>query len=409
MTVDSLATGVVTMSWSKNGVGVGKVWQQGALDVGIDGLYLDGDLTIRKKANISKILFPAQTNDAGFIQHWENNNSSTMTFSVSDDKDTNDFFSFGSTPSGNYSEGLRIYSNGRTVSQERMYQYGNQSIWSSGDFALAGGQRNLDISGQDLNGIIGTGMYCGQNCPNNPYNSWFYYIVQRHVDDSWVSQTAINYFSNEVYLRWRREGNWSSWSRYVFTSDSPTFQRIDTTYGSYVADDIASNKNVYSDGGAGSGHMTMGNANEIWSTSGSVYLNYRGGSGLIVGNGSAGYGPIYGSTKSAVIGTDNFGEQILYCDESPNHVFHDSGTGIFDENGECYIFIDPILLEGINTKMADYQVYLTSYKGANAEILDKSSEYFVVCGTPNTKFDWLIRAERKGMERLRFNEADITV
>ena len=36
-----LSTAVVTMSWGKQGVGIGKVWEQGALDVGGD-VYIDG-------------------------------------------------------------------------------------------------------------------------------------------------------------------------------------------------------------------------------------------------------------------------------------------------------------------------------------------------------------------------------
>ena len=40
-----ISTVVVPMSWSKTGVGVGKVWEQGALDVGGDG-YVSGNLTV---------------------------------------------------------------------------------------------------------------------------------------------------------------------------------------------------------------------------------------------------------------------------------------------------------------------------------------------------------------------------
>ena len=39
-----LSTGLVTMSWGKEGIGVGKVWEQGALDVGGD-VYVSGTIT----------------------------------------------------------------------------------------------------------------------------------------------------------------------------------------------------------------------------------------------------------------------------------------------------------------------------------------------------------------------------
>lgn len=41
----SVSTVTVPMSWSKTGVGAGKVWEQGALDVGGDG-YVSGNLTV---------------------------------------------------------------------------------------------------------------------------------------------------------------------------------------------------------------------------------------------------------------------------------------------------------------------------------------------------------------------------
>ena len=43
--VISIGTAIVPMSWSKTGIGAGKVWEQGALDVGGDG-YVSGNLTV---------------------------------------------------------------------------------------------------------------------------------------------------------------------------------------------------------------------------------------------------------------------------------------------------------------------------------------------------------------------------
>lgn len=120
-------------------------------------------------------------------------------------------------------------------------------------------------------------------------------------------------------------------------------------------------------------------------------------------------GGIYGASKSALTNTENYGEVITYADESPNHVFNDAGHGILDENGECYIFLDPIFLETVSTNDRDYIVTIGSYYGASAEICDKQPDYFVIKGNPNKEFDWIIRAERKGMERLRWNDADLLI
>lgn len=156
----------------------------------------------------------------------------------------------------------------------------------------------------------------------------------------------------------------------------------------------------------------MGYGNEVWAKAGSaLYVNYRGGSGLIVCNGAqtGAYGPIYGSSKNAITGTESFGEVVTYADESPNHIFCDRGRGEFDENGICQIFLDPIFLETVNTKSGDYWVQLTSFVDANAELVGLYSDYFIVKGTPYKQFMWEVSAERLGYERLRWNEADIYV
>ena len=52
-------------------------------------------LTIAKSGTDSTITFPAQTNDPGYIKHYESNNTAIMYFNVSDD--SNDYFYFGYT------------------------------------------------------------------------------------------------------------------------------------------------------------------------------------------------------------------------------------------------------------------------------------------------------------------------
>ena len=75
------------------------------------GLSVTG-LTVSKSGTDSLITFPAQTNDPGYIKHYESANAAIMYFSVSDDTGAADYFSFGSTPGGTYSEGLRLTAGG---------------------------------------------------------------------------------------------------------------------------------------------------------------------------------------------------------------------------------------------------------------------------------------------------------
>jgi hypothetical protein len=75
------------------------------------GLSVTG-LTVSKSGTDSIITFPAHTNDPGYIKHYENANAAIMYFSVSDDTGAADYFSFGSTPGGTYTEGLRLTAGG---------------------------------------------------------------------------------------------------------------------------------------------------------------------------------------------------------------------------------------------------------------------------------------------------------
>jgi hypothetical protein len=75
-----------------------------------NGITIGGAITINKSGTNSDIVFPAQTNDPGFIRHYESNNAARMFFSVSDDDNsTDDYFQFGG--GGLYR--TTIYTNGR--------------------------------------------------------------------------------------------------------------------------------------------------------------------------------------------------------------------------------------------------------------------------------------------------------
>lgn len=59
-------------------------------------------LSLSKNGTVSKINFAAQTNDSGYIQHYESNNTSHLRFVVSDDNASGDEIQFGVTPNGSY-------------------------------------------------------------------------------------------------------------------------------------------------------------------------------------------------------------------------------------------------------------------------------------------------------------------
>lgn len=94
---------------------------------------INGTLDMSKVGNQSIIRFDAKANDPGYIMHYEDNNSSFMRFSVSDDRNQQDYFSWGSTPGGNYSQCAYMYTNG--------YFHTDGTIHTSGDIVAFSDRR----------------------------------------------------------------------------------------------------------------------------------------------------------------------------------------------------------------------------------------------------------------------------
>jgi hypothetical protein len=97
----------------------------GDLLVGGDLTVYGGDINIQKSGNYSYINFAAQSNDPGYIWHYESSNTARMFFSVSDDDGTNDYFGFGFSGDN---QRLIIYSSGR-LDAPIMYDRSNTSFY----------------------------------------------------------------------------------------------------------------------------------------------------------------------------------------------------------------------------------------------------------------------------------------
>ena len=110
-------------------------------------------------------------------------------------------------------------------------------------------------------------------------------------------------------------------------------------------------------------------------------------------------------TKSRVMNTDNYSGRLLYCYEMPSPFFGDIGHGVIGEDGLCYVDIESIFSETIDT-VQEYYVFLTPYKTDKAMFIqEKERGYFIVQGEPGTGFDWEIKAKQVdyNVERLEQN------
>lgn len=106
-------------------------------------------------------------------------------------------------------------------------------------------------------------------------------------------------------------------------------------------------------------------------------------------------------TKSRLAKTEDYGERLLYCYETPTPMFGDIGEGVIGEDGQCYISIDPEFAETISTNQ--YQVFLQKYGDGECFISKRASSYFVVTGTPGLEFGWEMKAKQAGYEMRRLD------
>ena len=87
----------------------------------------------------------------------------------------------------------------------------------------------------------------------------------------------------------------------------------------------------------------------------------------------------------------------------PTPFFGDIGEAQLDENGICYIYIDDVFSETINSYM-QYHVFLQKEGTGDIWVKEKNANNFVVEGTPNLKFSWELKARQKDYEQYRLDE-----
>ena len=108
-----------------------------------------------------------------------------------------------------------------------------------------------------------------------------------------------------------------------------------------------------------------------------------------------------GGTKNRLVKSDEYGERLLYCYETPSPLFGDVGEGVIDESGLCYVFLDSVFAETISTNQ--YQVFLQRYGQGDCFVLERKHDYFVVQGEPGLSFGWELKAKQKDFDQLRLD------
>ena len=112
-------------------------------------------------------------------------------------------------------------------------------------------------------------------------------------------------------------------------------------------------------------------------------------------------------SKNCLQKTKNYGSRLINAYETAEYYFGDIGFGQINEEGVCYVDIDDVFLECVNTD-AQYHVFTQIYNGKITSI-ERYKTYFIVKGEPNTEFSWELKAKRKGYENNRLDTQPIDI
>ncbi|MFR4583670.1 MAG: hypothetical protein ACLT53_11590, partial [Clostridium cadaveris] len=193
---------------------------------------------------------------------------------------------------------------------------------------------------------------------------------------------------------------------------------IDTEWGNLEANSISA-EGIHSAHGKGAYLSLIRNELNIGSgaSSSNLWLNYFStveDPQVVVGNGSYGgwghlsAGSLYiTGSKNCIQETENYGYRAINAYETADYYLGDIGEGNIGEDGLCYVSIDDVFMETVNTK-CNYQVFLTKYGKGDIWVKERTENYFIVEGTPGLLFGGEIKAKRKGYETDRLEIADIT-
>lgn len=110
--------------------------------------------------------------------------------------------------------------------------------------------------------------------------------------------------------------------------------------------------------------------------------------------------------KNRLVKTSNYGKRLQYCYETATPYFGDIGTGKLNEDGECYVSIDSIFSETIESNV-EYIVFLQAEGKGEIWVESKDPDFFVAKGTPGLKFAWEIKAMQKDYSQHRLDDFDL--
>ena len=106
--------------------------------------------------------------------------------------------------------------------------------------------------------------------------------------------------------------------------------------------------------------------------------------------------------KPRLVTTDDYARRYLYCYETPSPLFGDVGEGTIADDGKCYVYLDAVFAETINTHQ--YQVFIQKYGSGDCWVSERHPGYFVVEGAPGLSFGWELKAKQFDLDQKRLDK-----
>lgn len=257
--------------------------------------------------------------------------------------------------------------------------------WSITTNALYNGMTSLSDTTHDGVWIGQDGIALGKG-DFKVTNTGVLVAKRASIRDTYQYSSTTSYYYTIDYSRF-----------YVSRTQNSTTDYTDI-YCSYIMQQSESNKITITGDNIGFNYGSTSRAKTIRNMS----------SGIWIGDVGSGNTPIYYiycsnlatyGTKSRCVDTDDYGERLLYCYETPTPLFGDVGEGVIAEDGKCYVWTESIFKETIAD--GSYQVFLQKYGEGECYVSERKNDYFVVEGTAGLSFGWEIKARQNGYDSYR--------
>lgn len=237
-----------------------------------------------------------------------------------------------------------------------------------------------------------------------------------------TSDSGISYVQNSSYSAF--EGNESELRDEDLTiralEDNGAYASIGVNHGTDINTSHPSETNSYLTVNSGSLDDNFMKANKVFigarkgTTQDDAYISMT---SLVSSSSGSGYSyktvhlsPLKftcSGTKSREVNTDQYGNRLLYCYETPSPMFGDIGEGTIGDDGLCYVPIESVFAQTISDT-ANYQVFLQNYGDGDSYVKSRSPSFFVVAGTPGLKFGWELKAKQAGYDQIRMQINEMT-